>query len=735
MFSIQIDQDLVSLRHDGQILATGFDLTLFPENGPPIRQPLTLALPAIPIGSDHPATQPLPEKGQALPLQQKWQETVLYGDQPLAQSSLTLMCQPDRFAIRVKAQIPPVRPYFGRQSHFRMQESLTLNLGLYLDTRILAIYQHKNWWLRPAFCPEAADVPDRTQLLLCKTGQNYLVMLALSGRQGRSDLHGTPDGLALSFSLNAINQDICEDVLLVAAIGPDPYACCELAVRTGFEATGKSDDLRRDLPFPETFSRLGWCSWDAFYHQVSEQGILDKLAEFTGKALPVGWLVIDDGWSDADMTHQQLQSLDAAPGKFPDGLAAAIQRIRAAGFSGKIGVWQASMGYWNGISPGSEADRLLSPYLITLPDGRRVPRLDTSAVFGFWHTWHRYLKQCGVDFIKLDGQSAIALVYEGILPYAQASQIYHAGLDASLAVHFGDGNIHCMGMAPQDFWNRTSASLSRSSDDFVPDNPATPHGFREHALQNAYNSLLHSQRYWGDWDMFWSEHHEQEQNAILRAMSGGPVYISDAVGKTSAEAIRPLILDDGRVLRCDAVGLPTLDCLLENPLTSQSPLKLFNPCGQSVAVAAFQINSDGLSGMGSIGIDDIPGLTGQDVWIYDWKEQTVYRLAAGQRLAFAAPADSVRLMFLLPCHDTPGLLGLIDKYMAPATIIWQKRQTDSLVILLAQGGTFAWISEQAPLRVTLDGCDVIWQSQGPLHRIDCRQSAQPLIQIMLEPSL
>ena len=265
------------------------------------------------------------------------------------------------------------------------------------------------------------------------------------------------------------------------------------------------------------------------------------------------------------------------------------------------------MGYWNGISPGSEADRLLSPYLITLPDGRRVPRLDTSAVFGFWHTWHRYLKQCGVDFIKLDGQSAIALVYEGILPYAQASQIYHAGLDASLAVHFGDGNIHCMGMAPQDFWNRTSASLSRSSDDFVPDNPATPHGFREHALQNAYNSLLHSQRYWGDWDMFWSEHHEQEQNAILRAMSGGPVYISDAVGKTSAEAIRPLILDDGRVLRCDAVGLPTLDCLLENPLTSQSPLKLFNPCGQSVAVAAFQINSDGLSGMGSIGIDDIPG--------------------------------------------------------------------------------------------------------------------------------
>ena len=110
-----------------------------------------------------------------------------------------------------------------------------------------------------------------------------------------------------------------------------------------------------------------------------------------------------------------------------------------------------------------------------------------------------------------------------------------------------------------------------SSDDFVPSGDP----FAEHALQNAYNSLYHSQFYWGDWDMFWSDHPEARQSAVLRALSGGPVYISDPVGRTCPEVILPLALRDGKILRLDHPGLPAEDCLLRNPHTDGVPLKIW----------------------------------------------------------------------------------------------------------------------------------------------------------------
>ncbi|GIQ70525.1 hypothetical protein XYCOK13_33490 [Xylanibacillus composti] len=76
--------------------------------------------------------------------------------------------------------------------------------------------------------------------------------------------------------------------------------------------------------------------------------------------------------------------------------------------------------------------------------------------------------------------------------------------------------------------------------------PAAAESFREHALQNAYNSYFHGSFYWGDWDMYWTDHHDDKQNMVLRAVSGGPVYFSDKTGRTKAEHVWPLIYRDGQ---------------------------------------------------------------------------------------------------------------------------------------------------------------------------------------------
>lgn len=107
-------------------------------------------------------------------------------------------------------------------------------------------------------------------------------------------------------------------------------------------------------------------------------------------------------------------------------------------------------------------------------------------------------------------------------------------MEASADLNFAGNLINCMGMSPEDIWNRQSASLSRSSDDFAP---RVPGSFAEHALQNAYNSVYQGCFYWCDWDMVWSCHEDVKQNMMIRVLSGGPIYLSDGVGNTDAAQI------------------------------------------------------------------------------------------------------------------------------------------------------------------------------------------------------
>jgi raffinose synthase len=43
-------------------------------------------------------------------------------------------------------------------------------------------------------------------------------------------------------------------------------------------------------------SYLGWCTWDAFYHDVSAQGIMSGLDSFRRAGVQPRWIIIDDGW-------------------------------------------------------------------------------------------------------------------------------------------------------------------------------------------------------------------------------------------------------------------------------------------------------------------------------------------------------------------------------------------------------------------------------------------------------
>ncbi len=108
--------------------------------------------------------------------------------------------------------------------------------------------------------------------------------------------------------------------------------------------------------------------------------------------------------------------------------------------------------------------------------------------------------------------------------------------------------INCMGMAPESYWHRPVSAVTRTSDDFLPHDPAS---LAEHLLQNAYCSPLMGELYRCDWDMFWTSHPHARTHALMRALSAGPVYCSDAAGRTDPAVLGPLLLSDGRVPRPD----------------------------------------------------------------------------------------------------------------------------------------------------------------------------------------
>ncbi|KAI3409195.1 uncharacterized protein J3R85_019639 [Psidium guajava] len=115
-----------------------------------------------------------------------------------------------------------------------------------------------------------------------------------------------------------------------------------------------------------------------------------------------------------------------------------------------------------------------------------------------------------------------------------------------------------------------------------------------HMVHCAYNSLWMGNFIHPDWDMFQSTHPCALFHAASRAISGGPIYISDKVGQHDFELLRRLVLPDGSILRCEHYALPTRDCLFVDPLhDGKTMLKIWNLNKYTGVIGAFNCQGGG----------------------------------------------------------------------------------------------------------------------------------------------
>lgn len=628
-------------------------------------------------------------------------------------ASVRLVQRGQAGALLIEGKQEAKEPFFGPQEYLDAKTGVSCAIQIDGAEQMTAIYQHKDWWIRPAFPAVFAEIPRRTQLLLLRGEANYIAVLAVCGREYRADLSGMENGICVTAASNCSGRNAVSDLCLAYAWGENPYQCCEDAVSYALELTGRTAMLRRNRRFPAVFEKFGWCSWDAFYHKVSAEGICGKLAELKEKQVPVKWALIDDGWLNADYDRQVLLGLDAAGDKFPMGLGHCVRRMKQEFGVEQVGVWHAVMGYWNGLQDKSPAHTALQEGCERLPDGRIVPAAEAGRAFCFYDIWHQYLRnQCGIDFVKVDGQSAISLFHAGRRTYGEASKAVQAGLNASAAIHFDNAIINCMGMASEDMWNRPSSAVSRSSDDFVPqvEHSFEEHSFEEHAVQNAFNSLLQGQFYWNDWDMFWSDHAENWQNAVLRAVSGGPVYTSDPTGRTDPAYIWPLIRKDGTVIRCEDTGVPTCDCLFEDPVRNGGVFKIYNRYQDGYVVAAFHIGENQEQSGGSLRISDIPGLKGREWYVWGHKRRALSVLTEQMEHMFVLDGGDAEIFLLLPAKDVCPA-GILEKFIPTGCITVVHEQAGRICLRVSDAGTFGLFTRVSPGEIRIDGRTAVWEEQ------------------------
>ena len=265
--------------------------------------------------------------------------------------------------------------------------------------------------------------------------------------------------------------------------------------------------------------------------------------------------------------------------------------------------WHGILAYWSGVSMEAEMMKKYSPHNVRPDPVPALLRVEPSmkwnpivlagmgSIYDPYHIYndmHKYLSECGVTGVKVDCQAGINLVGTAGGGGASIASRYHHALELSTSRNFSTNTvINCMCHTIENIYHWSSTAVARASDDFYPSDKASHYA---HITACAYNGLFLGPLVIPDYDMFQSNHAASKAHAIARAVSGGPVYVSDKPGKHDFEILRKLVLANGRILRSKQPAKPTLDCLFSDVTSDgSSALKLWTRNAFSGLVAVFNV--------------------------------------------------------------------------------------------------------------------------------------------------
>lgn len=616
--------------------------------------------------------------------------------------SLTLKEENGCFALFAKGEYDARNGGFTHGTHLDPFRGFGFDFNFPHTGNYIDAYMRCEHWQRPFIGKTETEVRERTQGLFYNQDSRCVYLMTMCDKDYKTEIFPEENGVSLRALSNTKLDKIEDECILVGGIGASVYELGETVASYGFSVTGKDGKLRKDKEYPEVFEYLGWCSWDAFQMFVTHENLTDKAKEFKEKEIPVKWFILDDMWgyvkqnNRATMYSRELESWEADPERFPRRLKGIISDLKEYGL--EIGIWHPTSGYWSGLDPRGEIAEKYGDLLeYTIPgwrpdQSRLMHSFNKEKIEKYYDVQHKFYSDCGADFTKVDNQgSTQRLCYlKGSL--GECVKNMHGAIEKASEKYYGGALINCMGMPIENFWNRGYSNLNRFSGDFKPEDRDW---FVQHLLQCSYNSLTQGAVYTGDWDMWWSDDGQATKNAVLRSMSGGPIYMSDKLDRSIKEVIMPTVLSSGRIIRLSEPARPTADCLFEDAEKSGKTYKVFNRLDEYGVVASFNLDENDKCVSGTVSLKDA-FLTGKEYFAYDWFGKTGEVINQDGSVEVKLDnRDGFTLHILCPVNDGKAVIGLLEKYMAPGAV----SKTEGGYIM-RDGGTFALYSEKA-----VDGFD------------------------------
>ncbi|KAI4385175.1 hypothetical protein MLD38_003230 [Melastoma candidum] len=603
-------------------------------------------------------------------------------------------------------------------------------VGALEGIRFMCLFRFKLWWMTQRMGTCGRDIPLETQFLLVEINDTaecgesndastiYTVFLPLLEGQFRAVLQGN-DKNELEICLESGDSSVETNQglhLVYMHAGTNPFEVTNHAVKI-VEKHMQTFLHREKKKLPSFLDWFGWCTWDAFYTDVTAEGVEEGLRSLRDGGTPPKFLIIDDGWQQIESKSKEESSSLVQEGaqfasrltgikensKFKknqqsneqvSGLKQVVDDAKQRHGVKFVYVWHALAGYWGGVKPavaGMEHYETALAYPVQSPgvlgnqpdivmDSLSVHGLGLvhpKKVFNFYNELHAYLASCGVDGVKVDVQNIIETLGAGHGGRVSLTRSYHQALEASIARNFPDnGCIACMCHNTDGIYSAKQTAVVRASDDFYPRDPAS---HTIHISAVAYNTLFLGEFMQPDWDMFHSLHPAAEYHGAARAVGGCAIYVSDKPGNHNFELLRKLVLPDGSILRAQLPGRPTRDCLFADPARDgTSLLKIWNLNKCSGVVGVFNCQGAGWCKIakktrihdaspgtltGSVTINDvdlISQVAGAD-WngeaiVYGHRSGEVVRLPSGASVPVTLKVLQYEVFHFCPLKEiTPGI--------------------------------------------------------------------------------
>lgn len=534
-------------------------------------------------------------------------------------------------------------------------------------------------------------------LLLQLSNGEYLFVKSVAGDNSLSWFQANTDGTLTLYASTLGKDPLAGQVpLLLIQKSQTVYRVFNDAYHSLMtDKTVSSLQKREDKKYFEGFDYLGWCTWEHYHFNIDEAKILNDIDAIEASGIPVRYVLIDDGHIANE--KRRLTSLTPDKQRFPNGWTRIMNRKQDDKIKW-MGLWYSLSGYWMGISADNDFPKEIQQTLYPCNDCL-LPGISTDNIETFYEYYIHTMKKNGFDFLKIDNQSFTLPLYMG------NSQAVRQAKDCNLAlehqIHNAQmGLMNCMAQNVINTDHTLHSAVTRVSIDYkkYDENMA-----KSHLFQSYTNTLLLGQTVWPDHDMFHSS--DTVCGSLMarsKAISGGPVYLSDSPDEFISENILPLVDEHGKIFRPSAPAVPAPESILTNPLQSGESYRVFAPTGdEAVSIICYNLNTSpaykeiktylkpddySLRENTTNSSTSIPGR----ILAFNWKEQTAGILTASKEMKLKGFTDC--LFHLCPIRQGWAVIGIQEKYLSPATVQILARSNDTLTLdVLCTGTLRVWV--------------------------------------------